>query len=115
MKSRNKNSAKPFIAISLFVFAVLASIILLYVGLKLECEKLTKEKVLAEEKLNAQKNWKVSLTAQEQALSAEERIVRIAEQELNMVKGTQSPVILTVSKDKIEHISEELEKKYEKF
>ncbi len=113
MKNKNKNSVKPFIVISLFIFAVLASIILLYVGVKLECGKLTKEKVLAQEKLNAQKNWRTSLIAQEQALSAEERIVSIAENKLNMVRGTQPTITLTVSKDKIEHISEELKKKYE--
>jgi len=115
MKKNNKKSAKPLIVVSLFIFAVFTSIILLYVGVKLECERVTKEKVLAQEKLNALKNWEVSLIAQKQALSSEERIVGIAENNLGMVRKGQPFKVLTVSKNEIKHVAEELKKKYEKF
>ena len=108
-----KKSAKPLIFFNSFVFIVITSLILAYVGVKLECEKLTREKVLTEEKLKEIKNWRVNLTAQDQDLSAEERIVGIAESELGMVRRTEAPLQLDVSKEKIEEISKAIEKKYE--
>ncbi len=108
-----KKSAKPLIGFGLFTFAVLTFVILLYVGLKLECERLTKLKVLTEEKLNAKNNSKINLLAQEQALSSEERIVKIAETELGMVRRTEPPLLLKVDKAKIDRISETIDKRYE--
>ena len=74
-----KKSAKPLIFFNSFVFIVITSLILGNIGVKLECEKLTKEKILTGERLKEIKNWKTDLTAQEQDLSAEERVVLIAE------------------------------------
>jgi cell division protein FtsL len=108
-----KKSAKPLIFFNSFVFIVITSLILGCVGVKLECEKLTKEKVLAEEKLKEVKNWKINLTAQDQELEAEERIVSIAETELGMIRRTDVPMVLDVSKEKIDEISKAIEKKYE--
>jgi len=108
-----KKSAKPLIFFNSFVFIVITSLILAYVGVKLECEKLTREKVLTEEKLKEIKNWRINLTAQDQDLSAEERIVGIAESELGMIRRTEAPLQLDVSKEKIEEISKAIEKKYE--
>lgn len=108
-----KKSAKPLIFFNSFVFIVITSLILGYVGVKLECEMLTKEKVLAEEKLKEVKNWRINLTAQDQDLSAEERVVSIAETELGMIKRTEAPIEINVSKEKIEEISRTIEKKYE--
>ena len=108
-----KKSAKPLIFFNSFVFIVITSLILGVVGVKLECEKLTKQKVLAGERLSEVKNWKINLTAQDQDLSAEERIVNVAQAELGMVRRTDAPVEISVSKDKIEEISKAIEKKYE--
>lgn len=108
-----KKSAKPLIAFIIFVFASSTFLILIYVGLRLECEKLTKEKVQTEAKINELKNWKINLTARDQSLSSEERIVEIAHDELGMVRRKEPPVVFKVSKDRIEKISKELEKKYE--
>jgi cell division protein FtsL len=108
-----KRSAKPLIFFNSFVFIVITSLILGYVGVKLECEKLTKEKVLTEEKLKEVKNWRINLTAQDQDLSAEERIVSVAETELGMIKRSDVPIELNVSKEKIDEISKAIEKKYE--
>jgi len=108
-----KKSIKPFIVISTSVFVAFAFLTLLYVGTKLECEKLTKEKVITQEKINDLKSWRTNLTAQDQALSSEERIVSIAKNELGMVRNTEPPVEMTVSKEKIEEIRKALKKKYE--
>jgi len=108
-----KKSAKPLIFFNSFVFIVITSLILGFVGVKLECEKPTKEKVLTEEKLKEIKNWKINLIAQDQDLSAEERIISIAETDLGMIRRTDVPIELSVSKEKIEEISKAIEKKYE--
>lgn len=108
-----KKSAKPLIAFIIFLFVTSTFLVLIYVGLRLECEKLTKEKVLTEERLKEIKNWKINLIARDQSLSSEERIVGIAQNELGMIRRTEPPVVFRVSKDRIDKISKEIEKKYE--
>jgi len=108
-----KKGSKSFIGFSIFVFFSSTLLILAVVGIKLECEKFTKEKVITEEKFSDIKNSKLNLIAQDQALSSEERIVGIAQTELGMVRRTEQPVVLTVSKEEIEKISNALKKKYE--
>ncbi len=108
-----KKSAKPAILFVLFVFVSYTFLILLYVGVKLEHEKLTKEKVLAQQRLSDVKNWKINLLAQDQALSSEERIVSIAQNELGMIRDSAQVIILNVSKEKIDKISKAIDKKYE--
>ena len=108
-----KKSIKPLIALSVFIFVVFAFLILIYVSVKLECGKLTREKVISGEKLNDLNNWTINLTAQNQALSAEERIVNIAQNELGMVRDSVSPGLMTVSKEKIDKLSEAINKEHE--
>lgn len=108
-----KKSIKPFIALSVFIFVVFAFLTLAYVSVKLECEKMIREKVITEQKLDDLKNSSINLTAQNQALSSEERIVSIAQNELGMVKQTVPPVLMTVSKEKIDKISEAINKQHE--
>ena len=108
-----KRSAKPVIFFVLFVFVSYTILILMYVGVRLEYEKLTREKVIAQQRLGDVKNWKVNLLAQDQALSSEERIVGIAQNELGMVRDSGQVIILNVSKEKIDKISKAIEKKYE--
>ncbi len=108
-----KKSIKPFIAFSVFIFVVFAFLTLVYVSVKLECGKLTREKVITQEKLGDLKNWTTNLIAQNQALSAEERIVAIAQNEMGMVRDSENPVLMTVSKEKIEKISEAINKEHE--
>jgi cell division protein FtsL len=109
-----KKSAKPLIFFSSIVFIVFTSLILGYVSVKLECEKLRREEnILTEERLKEIKDYRTNLIAQDQDLSAEETIVRIAETELGMIRRTDAPIELEVSKEKIEEISKAIEKKYE--
>ena len=72
-----------------------------------------KEKVLAEEKLNSKKNWRINLIAQHQFLSAKERIVEIAKEELGMVEKTDYDTIIIVSKDKIRRIAGILDREHD--
>ncbi len=108
-----KKSVKPLLVFYLSIFIMSAFLILGYIGFKLECEKLIREKVETEKSLADIKNLKVNLIAENQALSSEERIVNIAQSELGMVKRTEPALVLTVSKAKIEQISSEIQKKYE--
>lgn len=108
-----KKSAKPLIANVLFISVISAVLIISYVSLKLNCEELVKEKVFAEEKLNSKNNFNTSLVARLQLLLAEERITSIAGDELGMVRKNNGSIKVTVSKDKIREISEEIDKKYD--
>jgi cell division protein FtsL len=108
-----KKSLKPFIAMILLIFIALTFLILSYVRIKLECEMLIKDKVLAEEKFNSKKNWRVNLVAQHQFLSTKERIAEIAKNELGMVEKTDYDTILIVSKDKINRIAEILDREHD--
>ncbi len=106
---------KPLIFFLIFVFAAITGIFLSYVGVKLECERLTKQKYETEKNLQAKNNDHLNLVAQLQNLSSEERIVNVAENELGMVKRSSIQIVLKVNKDKIEEISNELKEKYEEF
>ena len=108
-----KKSAKPLLIFNLSFFLMFAFLILGYIGFKLECEKLIREKVETEKSLADIKNLKVNLIAENQALSSEERIVNIAQDELGMVKRTEPPLVLTVSNTMIKQFSSEIQKKYE--
>ncbi|MDO8550373.1 MAG: hypothetical protein Q7S39_09520 [Ignavibacteria bacterium] len=108
-----KKGSKPFIFFVLFLLVTYSLLILGYVGVKLECELLTKEKFDAQQILDSKKNKQVSLIAEVQNLSSEERIVKIASEELNMIKRIEPKILLTVSKEKIEKINETLKEKYE--
>jgi cell division protein FtsL len=108
-----KKSSKPILFFVLVLLAAYTSLILGYVGTKLECELLVKEKFDSQKILNAKKNRRVNLLAELQFLSAEERIVKIAQEDLGMIRRTEPEMILTLSKDKVDRISTELIEKYE--
>ena len=108
-----KKSSKPKIFFVLILLAAYTSLILGYVGTKLECELLVKEKFDSQKILDAKKNRHINLLAELQFLSSEEKIVKIAREELGMVRRTEPEIILNLSKDKIDKITKELSRKYE--
>ncbi|QQS34927.1 MAG: hypothetical protein IPM56_11715 [Ignavibacteriales bacterium] len=108
-----KKSVKPTIVFSLFVLVVTGFVIVGYVSLKLECEQLAKQKVLAEEELVTVNNKQVNLFAEVQYLMSEERIVPIAESELQMVGRTAQVISITIDKSKVEDLENFLLEKYE--
>lgn len=108
-----KKSSKPFIAIVVFFLITIAVIVLGYVSIKLKCEVMTKQKVLAEEKLNAKNNTRVSLFAEYQYYTAEDRIVQIAKDDLGLIKQNSPSIKIDVSKERIQEISKMINGKYE--
>ncbi len=108
-----KKSSKPFIAVVVLFLITVAVLMLGYVSIKLKCEMMTKQKVLSEEKLNAKKNTKVSLIAEYQYYTAEDRIVEIAKNELGMIKQNSSSIKIDVNREKIQEISDKINGKYE--
>jgi hypothetical protein len=107
-----KNS-KPILGYGLLTGVAITLFALCYVGIKLKCEALIKDKILATQILNSNQNEELNLTAQFQFLNSEERIIDIAQRELGMVKGPSPSYSLTVSGEKIEQIQKEINSKYE--
>ncbi len=108
-----KKGSKPLIFSVLFLLVAYSLLILGYVGVKLECERLTKEKFDSQKILDSKKNKQVSLIASVQYLSSEERILKVASEELNMIKRSESKLVIKVSRNKIDNIKEILSEKYE--
>jgi cell division protein FtsL len=108
-----KKGSKPFLIFSVLLFTTFIVLILFYVGIKLKCEELTKEKILAEKQLDLKKNWQVNLTVKNQFLTSEERITGIAEKDLGMIRGGAPALIIKISKQKTDEIENRLKEKYE--
>jgi len=108
-----KKGSKPFLLFSVLTFTVFIVLILFYVGIKLKCEELTKEKIIAEKQLALKENTQVTLTVKNQFLTSEERITEIAEKELGMIRGGASAMKIDISKEEIESIEDRLKQKYE--
>jgi cell division protein FtsL len=108
-----KKGSKPFLFFSVLLFTSFIVLILFYVGIKLKCEELTKEKILAEKQLDLKNNWQVSLTVKQQFLSSEERITGIAEKELGMIRGDSPVLKISIDKEQIENLENQLKEKYE--
>lgn len=105
--------SKPVIVVMILLLIMSALTVLAYVGIKKKCEVLTRDKVLAEKDLNLGKNRRITLVAQLQMLTAEERITTVAMNELGMKKRTDPAIEYKVDKDKIERIEKVLKEKYE--
>jgi cell division protein FtsL len=108
-----KKGSKSNIAISLFYCVVVAFFMLAYVGLRLKCEQLIKDKVDKQYTLKKTNDMNLSLIAQQQDLSSEERITGIAQNELGMIKDNGQKQTITVDTEEIDKISEALKEKYE--
>jgi cell division protein FtsB len=106
-------SAKPLILYSLAIFILLSVFLTGYIGVKLKYDQLTKEKVRMEEAINTAKNRQLYLTARMQYYTSEDRIVEIAINELGLIRRVDPRIVLEVSKEKIEMISNNLKEKYD--
>ena len=109
-----KKGSKPFLFFTVFFCLMVAAIVLIYVGLRKECDRMTKERYETENTLDAMKNLNVSLIAQLQFLSSETRITNLAAKKLDMIRSNDKPVTIFVDRDKIEDVRETLEDKYGK-
>ncbi len=108
-----KTGSKPLIFSVLFLLVIYSMLALGYVAVRQECERLTKEKVENQKALDSKLTEQVNLIADVQSNSSEERIVKIATEELGMVKRTEPEILLKVSKEKIGEVEEALKEKYE--
>ena len=108
----NKGSKHKILS-TLFLLIVFTLLGLGYVSVKLKCEAMIKEKFLLGEKLKAISNQNIALLGQRQDLTSEERIVKIAKNELGLKVNTQPQMTVKVSKEKIDEIEKVLKKKYE--
>lgn len=108
-----KKGSKPFLFFSVLLFTTFIILSLIYIGIKLKCEELTKEKILAEKQLDLKNNWQVNLTVKTQFLTSEERITEIAEKDLGMIRSGSPVLNIKISKQKIDEIENRLKEKYE--
>jgi cell division protein FtsL len=108
-----KKGSKPGIIVILLLLIMAATTVLAYVAIKKKCELLTKDKVLAAEDLDLAKNRRISLVAQLQMLTSEERITEIAVNQLKMKKRTEPFIEFKADTEKIERISGILKEKYD--
>jgi hypothetical protein len=92
---------------------VSTAIILGSFGLRFKYEELIRDKVDLNKKIKEERTLKVKLVAQYQAVSSEDRIVPIAENKLGMIKRTQPKIIISVNKNLINEVNENLKAKYE--
>ena len=64
------------------------------------------QKDKAEKIYKAESQKKIKLTAEYQTVTAEERIVEVAETELGLIRNIESPFIIKYDKSKVEEIIE---------
>ncbi|MCU7497101.1 MAG: hypothetical protein HF314_08805 [Ignavibacteria bacterium] len=113
MKKAKSGHKKPVIILTLISAFFVASVVLLYVVLKLEIERLTKEKIYLEETLEAKNNETVMLQVEVQKLETEERIIQLAESRLEMEKLSEPNIVIEVEKDQLDEVVKEINSKYE--
>ena len=98
-----------------FILSVIiaAVLVLLQVILKLEIEKLTKEKIVLEETISADKNVTTMLLVEVQKLESRERIVGIAQEKLGMSGNNEANTVIEMDKFQVDHTIKAVNSKYE--
>lgn len=84
-----------------FLIVMFGALVSSYVALKRKCEDLRKQIAEASDELRNQDNLNLSLYAEYQRLTAEERIMNIAEKELDMVIADPPIMIINIDQNKI--------------
>lgn len=106
---KKKSSLKNFIIIVLSAAAILFA----YVATLTEIKNLNKEHLNKKEILNERHNRIESKMVEIQKLTAEDRIVKIASDSLNMIRPKDNLESIKVSKDQINQIEKLVNKKYD--
>lgn len=106
-------SAKPLIFYILFLLVVITVFFIAVVITKISYDETVKTKDEALRKLKIENQKLVSLQAEYQDVTTEDKIRSIAFSQLGMIKRIEPAVVLTVSKEKIQELQEELINKYE--
>lgn len=109
----NKKRKNPIILITISGAVLITLIILSYIGLNLEIERLKRENLKLEEILSAERNKNVELKVQKQKLQSEELIISTAESRLGLNKFQEPFTIIEVDQNKIEQIKGIINSRYE--
>lgn len=103
------SSLKNFIVIVASVSLVLLS----YVVVRSEIKRITREKIMKHDLLNERLNRIETKLVEIQKLTAEERIVKMAQDSLGLIRPEENLEIISVSKDQIVQMEKLLKVKYE--
>lgn len=102
-------SLKSFIMLTVAV----AFLLFMYVAVITEIKNMNKDKINKIEKLNEKMNQVELENVEIQRLTAEERIVKIAQDSLGLIRPKENLEVLQVSKEQIEQIKKLVNEKYD--
>ncbi|MCX6151653.1 MAG: hypothetical protein NTX22_14115 [Ignavibacteriales bacterium] len=99
---------------SLFLYAFLiGGVILFYIGLKLETDRLKRENTNLEALLYAKKNDNIKLLVEVQKLEAEDKIIPLAELRLGLIKFDAPNSVIEIDSKELEQVTKIINSKYE--
>lgn len=108
-----KKGNKPIIIYLLIIIMISTVFVLLMVGFKLKTEELSRTRFETENRLKTEKGNQINLIADYQTYVSEDRIVRIAINDLGLVRRTEPVEKLFYSKNKLEVVNRLLKLKYD--
>lgn len=108
-----KKSSKPIILIVLILLMIITAFALVGVGVKLKYEQSLLQRDDLQKRLKTEAQRKIKFTAEYQTVTAEDRIMSIAANELGLIKNMQPSVMIKFNNEKLEEVTEELSEKYE--
>ncbi|AFH49916.1 Hypothetical protein IALB_2213 [Ignavibacterium album JCM 16511] len=106
-------SAKPLIFYVLFLIVIVTIFFIAVVVVKISYEETIRSKEEAERRLKTENQKQVSLQAEYQDVTAEDKIRFSASSQLGMIKRIEPSIVIKVPKEKIEEFENELNLKYE--
>jgi cell division protein FtsL len=108
-----KKSSKPTIFLLISLLLIVTVFALAGIGLKLRYEQFLLQKDKAEKIVKAESQRKIKLTAEYQTLTAEERIVAIAQSDLGLIRNIEPVFTIKYDNNKLEEINDIFKEKYE--
>lgn len=108
-----KKSSKPAILMVIILLMIVTAFALVGVGIKLKYEQSLLLRDDFQKRMKTERQRKIKLTAEYQMVTAEDRIISVAINELGLIKNLQPSVIIKFNKEKLEEVTEDLLEKYE--
>ena len=108
-----KKSSKPTIFLIITLLLIVTAFTLSSIGIKLRYEQLVLQKDKAEKTYKELSLGKTKLTAEYQTVTAEERIVSVAETELGLIRNVEPSLTIKYDNKNLEELNETLKEKYE--
>lgn len=106
-------SAKPMIFYVLFLIVIVTIFFIAVVIVKISYDETIRLKEDAERRLKIENQKQLSLQAEYQDVTAEDKIKVAASLQLGMIKRIEPAIVIKVSKETIEESEEKLNLKYE--